>query len=103
MKGSGPKSVGGSASVDATLWLARRFGVGIGANGGHETVSANVYTEGYRQDFAGGELRFISWLTARFALYCTYSPEWRQYDGANGVSTREIEHYVTAGVIGRLF
>jgi hypothetical protein len=92
---------GGSGSADVTLWLARRFGLDFGANGGHESVSANVYTTGFTQDFAGGSARFTSWLTPRFALYCTYAPEWRQY-ASPGNTTSEVDHYLTIGLIGRL-
>jgi hypothetical protein len=93
---------GGSGSVDVTLWLARRFGLSVGANGGHERVGANVYTDGFTQDFAGGWAGFTSWLTSRFAVYCSYAPEWRQYVGPAYTSS-EIDHYVTVGLTGRPF
>jgi hypothetical protein len=89
---------GASADGDATLWLARRFGIGAGINGGHETPSLTQRT----QDFAGGNVNLAYWFNARFALFALYQPEWRRYVGNNAPTVVEIDHFVRFGFTGRL-
>jgi hypothetical protein len=88
---------GAAADGSAELWLARRVGIALAVNGGHETPSTTQRT----QDFFGGLVALDWWLTARFALNVSYRPEWRQYTGNDDPRTSEVDHLVTLGIIGR--
>jgi hypothetical protein len=88
---------GASAAVNAELWLARRFGLAVALNGGHETRSSSDRTE----DFAGGVAAFDCWLTSRFALFVSYRPEWRRDTGNHEPAAEGVEHLVTFGLVGR--
>jgi hypothetical protein len=88
---------GASGAVDAELWLARRFGVYAGVHGGHRTWSTSDRAE----DFAGGVAGFDCWLTARFAVFVSYRPDWRHYTGNGDPTSDGVEHLVTFGLVGR--
>ena len=66
---------GAGASGGATVYLARRFGVGVSVGGSHQHASL----PGYTFDGAGGTLSFEAWTSARVAVALGYSFNWLAY------------------------
>jgi hypothetical protein len=83
---------GASAFGDATLWLARRFGLDVAVGGGRYTP------EGSTTDFVRASAGLTVWLTPRFALDATYFSEYARYIDARYDS---MEHRAIVGVIFR--
>ncbi|MGZ3406425.1 MAG: hypothetical protein ACXVAN_08295 [Polyangia bacterium] len=68
---------GAGASGGATLYLARRFGLGALVRGSHEHPGNSLI-----RDHAGAGLSFEAWATPRVAVALSYSFDWWQYSDA---------------------
>ncbi len=66
---------GAAADAGATVYLARRFGVGVFARGGAGAPSELTY----RYQSAGGGVSFEAWTNARTVVAITYSFDWTAY------------------------
>jgi hypothetical protein len=66
------------ANGAAMLYLARRFGIGVGVDGGHSTSSLTHHTT----DSAGGGVNFEAWLSRQVGIKLGYGFEWSQLTGA---------------------
>ncbi|MDB4967033.1 MAG: hypothetical protein JWN44_2722, partial [Myxococcales bacterium] len=87
---------GGSAEGGAELWLARRFGIGLTAVGGHQTLQ-----DARTEDWVGAIAELTGWLTARFAVQVAYEPQWFRFSGHESLTFSGSDHRVTFGILVR--
>jgi hypothetical protein len=89
---------GAAAEAAATLWLRRRFGLELGADGGHGGLvdSPSTFSR------AGGHAGVTWWLTPRWAAALRYAPAWQQTTPVAGLGTAIpsfafVSHVVSLG------
>lgn len=93
---------GAAASGDVTVWLRRRFGLTLGAEGAHGAFADSPA----RYDRAGGHVGVAWWLVSRIAVSLRYAPAWQSPTpliGLGGVVTNysRVEHVVTLTMTAR--
>jgi hypothetical protein len=71
---------GVAVSGGATLYVARRLGLGVSVDGAHGSNAALMYS----YDEAGGALSVEAWTGPRLAVALAASLEWTRFAYANG-------------------
>jgi hypothetical protein len=88
---------GGVGTLSATRWLARRFGIGLQAYGGHEKP---IFASNLR-DFGGGQVTFTAWVTPRVGLRASYQVDYSHLTGQFLATENNVSHIVNLAVLGR--
>ena len=88
---------GAVGTLSATRWLARRFGIGLSAYGGHEKpiLASNL------RDFGGGQVTFTAWVTPRVGLRASYQVEYSHISGQSVTTENNLAHIVNLALLGR--